>query len=82
MNATEVTDLVNTVVTDLNAAADYAGIVDPDLIPFIQLGKAVDKMLPGIAGHVASWIEGNPPTEAEKADLAAKLGVLGDPNQP
>lgn len=74
--------LLDTIVADLNTAADYAGIVDPALIPFIQIGKSVDKLIPGLVANVDKWIQGNPPTDAEKAEVLAQIKVLGDPNLP
>ena len=82
MTSTEIKTLLDTVVTDLNSAADFAGIIDPALVPFIAIGKAVDKMIPGLASGVAGWIEGNAPTDQEKAEKAAQLTVLGNPNLP
>lgn len=82
MTPEETKTLLTNIVTELNGAADYAGIVDPELIPFIVIGKAVDAQIPGLVAHVQSWINGNPPTAEEKADLAVKLSVLNDPNAP
>ena len=82
MTSVDLKHLLDTVVTDLNMAADFAGVIDPALIPFIAIGKAVDKLVPGIASSVQSWVEGNAPTDAEKADTLAKIGVLSDPNLP
>lgn len=74
--------LLDTVVTDLNTAGDFAGTLDPALIPFIQIGKAVDKLVPGLAASVDKWIQGNPPTDQEKAEVLQQLNVLGNPNLP
>jgi len=80
MTQQELQDLLNTIVTDLNTAATFAGVIDPALVPFIQIGKAVDKAIPGLAASVAGWIGGQAPTDAEKADFAAKLAALGNPD--
>lgn len=82
MTTDELKTLLDTITTDLNAVADYAGIVDPALIPFIAIGKAVDKQIPGLVAGVANWIAGNPPTDAEKKALLDQLSVLGNPDLP
>jgi hypothetical protein len=52
------------------------------LIPFIIIGKAVDKILPDLASQVQRWVEGNPPTQQELDEFKAKLAVLSDPDAP
>ncbi len=80
MTAQQLQQLLDNIIAGVNDAADYAGIIDPELIPFIVIGEAIDKLVPGIAAHVAAWAAGNPPTVDEKADFVAKLAVLGNPN--
>jgi hypothetical protein len=46
------------------------------------MGKALDKAIPGLAGTVQKWIDGNPPTDDERAELKAKLAILADPDNP
>lgn len=82
MTPEELKTLLDNIVTEVNSAADFAGIVDPALIPIIAIGKAVDKQIPGLVATVDRWIQGNPPTDQEKADLAAQLKVLGNPDLP
>lgn len=82
MTPTELQQTLDNVVTDLNAVADIAAGVDPVLIPFIAIGKAIDKQIPGLASAVDAWLQGNPPTDQEKADTVQKLLVLGNPNLP
>lgn len=82
MTADEIKALLDNIVTEANSAADLMGAIDPALIPFIAIGKALDKQIPGIASTVANWIEGNPPTESDKADVRTKLAVLGNPDLP
>ena len=82
MTSKETKELLTNIVNDLNMAATFAGVIDPALIPFISIGMAVDKMIPGLAANVQDWVEGNPPTEEEKAETAAKLATLSDSNLP
>lgn len=82
MSPEETKALLDNVITEVGGAADLVGIIDPALLPLIVIGKAVSKVIPGLAADVQKWIEGNPPTEAEKADTAAKIAVLQDPNNP
>lgn len=78
MTPDQIKDLLTTIVSDVNMAADFAGILDPELIPFIAIGKAVDKVVPGIASSVASMIQGTPPTQDQIAQNAQELAMLGD----
>lgn len=82
MTAQETEQLLTNIIAGLDTASMFAGVIDPKLIPLIAIGQAVDKQIPGLAAAVQNWIEGNNPTDAEKADTAAKLAVLGDPNNP
>jgi hypothetical protein len=82
MTPAELKTLLDNIVTEVNGAADFAGALDPAIIPFIAIGKAVDKLIPGLAESVDNWIQGNPPTDAEKAELAQQLSVLGNPDLP
>lgn len=82
MTPAELQTLLTTIKNGLNSAADFAGTLDPALIPIIAIGKAVDSQIPGLVATVDAWIQGNPPTDQEIADNAAKLAVLGNPNLP
>ena len=82
MSPAELQTLLDNIVNEVNSAADFGGIIDPALIPFIAIGKAVDKQIPGLVAIVDKWIQGNPPTDAEKAALAQQLSVLGNPDLP
>lgn len=82
MTPDELKTLLENIITEAGGVADIAAGVDPALRPFIAIGKAVASQIPGIVSSVDAWIQGNPPTQSEKDDLAAKLKVLGDPNLP
>lgn len=82
MTAEEVEALTNEIIAGLESGADMASVLAPQIIPFVLIGKAIDKVVPGLAGMITRWVDGNPPTEEEKADLRAKLAVLADPNNP
>jgi hypothetical protein len=82
MTPAELRTLLDNIVTEVNGVADFAGVIDPGLIPFIAIGRAVDKQIPGLVAAVDNWVRGNVPSDAEKADLLAQLKVLGDPNLP
>lgn len=82
MTPDEIKTTVETVVNDLDTVAQIAAGVDPALVPFIAIGRSVAKQLPGLSAAVAAWIEGNPPTPAEKQALLDQLAVLGNPNLP
>lgn len=82
MTAEELKTLLDNIVTEVNGVADFAGVLDPQLLPFIAIGKAVDKQIPGLVASVDNWIQGNLPTADEKANLLAQLAVLGNPDLP
>lgn len=82
MTAQEIEQLTNEIIAGLESGADMASVLAPQIIPFVLIGKAIDKVIPGLAGMITRWVDGNPPTDEEKADLQAKLAVLGDPNNP
>lgn len=82
MSPSEIHDLIENIVMELEAGADLASTIAPGIIPFIVIGKAVDKVVPDLAKIVTSWIEGNPPTPEEKDDLKRKLAVLNNPDLP
>lgn len=82
MTSNEVTSIVNTIVKDLEAVGTLAAGVDPALVPFIAIGKAVADQLPGLTGTVTNWLQGNPPQDADVQTLLQQLGVLGDPKAP
>lgn len=82
MTAEQIEQLTKEIIANLEFGADLAGIFAPEIIPFVVMGKAMDKIIPGLAGMVERWVEGNPPTEEEKAKLKEMLATLGDPNLP
>jgi len=82
MTPEELKDLLDNIVTEVNSVADAAAGVDPALLPFIAIGKAIDKQIPGLAETIDKWIQGNPPTTEEKTLVLQQLSVLGNPNLP
>jgi len=78
MTSDQIKELLTTIVNDVNTAADYAGIFDPGFIPFIKIGEAVDKLVPGIAASVAKLIQGTPPSQTDLDEKAQELSVLSD----
>lgn len=82
MTSDQIKSVVQTIVNDLEAVGTLAAGVDPALVPFIAIGRAVSNQLPGLAQTVAGWMQGNPPTDADTTQLLQQLGVLGDPNAP
>lgn len=82
MTPDELKQTIDNVANEVNGVADFAGVLDPQLLPFIAIGKAVDKQIPGLVAVVDKWIQGNPPTADEKAALVQQLTVLGNPNLP
>jgi hypothetical protein len=82
MTSTELHDLLTNIISGLEVGADMASTIAPGLIPFIIIGKAVDKILPDLASQVQRWVEGNPPTQQELDEFKAKLAVLSDPDAP
>ena len=74
--------LLDSIVDQVNAVADFGGIIDPALLGFIAIGKAVDKQIPGLVANVDRWISGNPRSDAEKVELLKQLSVLGNPDLP
>lgn len=82
MTPAELRSLLENIVTQVNSAATFAEALAPQYAAFIAIGKAVDSQVPGLVEAVDNWIHGEPPTDLEKAELADKLKVLGDPNAP
>lgn len=82
MTPDEVKTTVENIVTDIEAVGTIAAGVDPALVPFIAIGRAVANQLPGLAAAVTNWFQGNPPTADEKAALIQQLAILGNPNLP
>ena len=82
MTSTELHDLLTNIISGLEVGADLASTIAPGLIPFIVIGRAVDKILPDLASQVQLWVEGNPPTQQELDEFKAKLSVLSDPDAP
>lgn len=83
MNAADIAKLTQDVVTYAGEAADFVGVIDPALLPYIAIGKAVAEQIPGIEAHVSEWITGSSsgtdPSPQSVADFQAKLAVLKDP---
>ncbi len=75
------TELEN-IINDINQGASIASVFAPQYAAFIAIGQAVDKLIPGLVADVDSWIQGVEPSDEEKADMASKLAILGDPKQP
>lgn len=82
MNADQVKTLTEEIIATLEAGATIASIAVPQIAPFVVIGRAVDKFVPGLASNIAKWANGDKPTPEEVADLRNKLAVLGDPNNP
>lgn len=82
MSSAELKQLLTNIETELGGVGDLVGAIDPALIPFIAIGKAVGNQVPGLVSGVADWIGGNPPSQQDIDDLHTKLSVLSDPNLP
>ena len=82
MTSDELHDLLTNIIAGLETGADLASTLAPQLIPFIIIGRAMDKLIPDLAAQVQRWIEGNAPTPAELDEFKAKLATLSDPNLP
>jgi hypothetical protein len=82
MTSQELHDLLTNIISGLEVGADLASTIAPGLIPFIVIGRAVDKILPDLASQVQRWIEGNPPTQQELDEFKEKLALLSDPDAP
>lgn len=82
MTPDQLKEILNSVEVELEGAADFVGTLDPALVPMIIIGKAVARVIPGLAATVDGWIQGTPPTQADKDQKAAELAVLGNPGGP
>ena len=56
MTSTELHDLLTNIISGLEVGADMASTIAPALIPFIIIGKAVDKVIPDLASQVLLWV--------------------------
>lgn len=82
MTPQEIERLTTEIIGGLETGAAFIGLLAPEVIPFIVLGKAVDKVIPGLVGDISKWVEGNQPTLEEIDEFKKKLAVLADPNAP
>jgi len=82
MTADETKTLLDGIIAEINQLGTWGQAFAPQYAAFIAIGMAMDKQIPGLVAGVQNWVEGNLPTDAEKADLAGKLAVLNDPNAP
>lgn len=82
MTPEQTKELLANIVTEINQAGDTLGLFVPQVAAAMVIGKAVDRLIPGLVADVQSWIEGNPPTAQEKADVAAKINELLNPDLP
>lgn len=63
----------------VTTAATIASTVAPEYIPFIILGQAVAKAIPGLVDDVVELINQTEPSDAQNAALALKIVNLGNP---
>lgn len=82
MSPEQTEQLLQNIVDEVNQAGDLIGAFVPQVAAIMVIGKAVDKLIPGLVGDVERWLQGNPPTNEEKAATRAKILVLNDPNLP
>lgn len=82
MTPEQLEELNKQIIDNLKLGADLASILAPQIVPWVVVGKALADVVPGLSGTVQRWVEGNPPTDDEKAELKAKLAILGDENLP
>lgn len=82
MTPEQLQDLLDNIFEEVNAVTTYASGVAPQLLPAVVIGRALQKVVPGIAADIDRMIQGNPPTDLEKANMRAKLSVLGNPDLP
>jgi hypothetical protein len=77
---------VDQINADIELAARAAGpiveIFGPQATVALLLGKAMAKLVPETVAIIERWIAGQDPTPEEKANMAAELSVLSDPNLP
>lgn len=72
---------------EVNSVAATAGgiidAVDPGLVPFVVIGRAVAATAPDLVNDVEKWIEsiksGKDPTDEENAVLSDKIASLMHP---
>ena len=63
----------------LNLTASTAGVLDPQILPFIILGKAVAAAAPGLITSVQNLASGTAPTPASVSALAVDIAALASP---
>lgn len=63
----------------LTLAANLAGAIDPELLPFIVLGKAAAAAMPGLIDDITGLINGTAPSDTDNASIAATIASLGSP---
>lgn len=83
MDATQLAAVKAQVEASADLVGNLIGAVDPQLIPLIVIGKAAAPMVPDLINDVENWISaiknGNDPTDADNAALAAKIAALQHP---
>lgn len=63
-------------------AGPFVQLFGPQATAGLLIGRAVANQVPELVAIVQRWVEGQAPTEEEKAKLKEQLAVLGDPNLP
>ena len=76
-------DQINAIEADLQngltLAQSTAGVIDPQLVPFIIIGRAVALAFPPIANDVEAMLAKQEPTAADIAALAQGIAGLFNP---
>jgi hypothetical protein len=67
------------IVSGLDIAGSAAGVIDPELLPFIVIGKAAAAAIPGLVDDVTNLINGAAPSPADNLALATKIATLANP---
>lgn len=82
MTTQQIDELAEQIGADIKTGLDITAIFVPETIPLVIIGRAVERLVPGLSKTVARWVAGNPPTDEELAELKSQLAVLADPDNP
>ena len=80
MTAEQLAALEAEVGSAVDTAASVGEVIAPQYTAFIVLGQAVAHLAPGLIADVQAMLSKNASTDADRADLAAKIAAFVNPS--
>jgi hypothetical protein len=79
MNAEQLAALEAEIGSAVDTVANVGQAIAPQYAPLIVLGQAVAHLAPQLLNDVVAMFNKGTPTDADKADLAAKIAAFVNP---